>query len=246
MVCGFAGFVCDRQKRQQDSQVWHRCDCRRRGRPASGGHQQSGRKIEHEGKAGRSPSADDGGDAGDVGLAVGTDVLHGTEGVRGHAPESKGNQRLPEHRLGEAFANQQCSKNDRVHKVAGRCDRVEKRLLFEAQAFDAVGQNGEQRKNQGKARPNAADHKQVNHKRQAAQRRSPNGQLVQALVEQGTLDATLARVAQIALVIKNVIDAIHQQVVGNQKEQRSDNQSEVDCVGEEHVGCRKRKRRVYP
>ena len=43
-------------------------------------------------------------------------------------------------------------------------------------------------------------------------------------VKQSTLDAALAWVAQVALVIENVIYAIHKQVVGNQKEQGADEQ----------------------
>ena len=91
-----------------------------------------------------------------------------------------------------------------------RGDRIEKRLFFKAQALDAISQNGKQGKHQRQARPNIADPHQVGNERHAAQARNPDGQLVQALVEHRTFDATLARVVQIALVIKNVVDAIHQ------------------------------------
>ena len=43
-------------------------------------------------------------------------------------------------------------------------------------------------------------------------------------VKQCALDAALARVAKVALVVENVVHAIHKQVVGNQKEQGADEQ----------------------
>ena len=43
-------------------------------------------------------------------------------------------------------------------------------------------------------------------------------------VKQRTLDAALARIAQVTLVVENVVYAIHEQVVWDQKEQSADEQ----------------------
>ena len=45
------------------------------------------------------------------------------------------------------------------------------------------------------------------------------------------LDSTLSRVDEIGFVIEHVIDSVHREVVWHEKEQGSDDESEVDASG---------------
>ena len=61
-----------------------------------------------------------------------------------------------------------------------------------------------------------------------------------------TLDATLARVAKVALIVEDVVHSIHEQVVWNQKEEGSDEECGIQFAGDQKVGSGEWKRGVDP
>ena len=88
--------------------------------------------------------------------------------------------------------------------------------------------------------------KQVDDERKRERNRPKQRRPVPLWVKQSAFDAALARVAQVALVVENVIHAIHKQVVRNQKEQGTDEQIQIEAAGCEEVGGREWKRGIDP
>jgi hypothetical protein len=69
---------------------------------------------------------------------------------------------------------------------------------------------------------------------------------VKLRIQKSSFDTTLAGVSKIALVIKDIVDSIHQKVVWNQKEQGSNYQSHINLFGNEQVGREKGECGVHP
>jgi len=80
-------------------------------------------------------------------------------------------------------------------RAAGQ--RIEKRLLFEAQPFCGIGNDGEDAHGEREPRPRRTDGEKVRQKRHIGDRDGNESRPVHASIEHGALDATLARVAQV-------------------------------------------------
>jgi hypothetical protein len=69
---------------------------------------------------------------------------------------------------------------------------------------------------------------------------------VKLRIQQSSFDPTLAGVSKIALVIKDIVDSIHQKVVWNQKEQSSNYQSQINLLRNKKVSRKKGECGVNP
>ncbi len=56
------------------------------------------------------------------------------------------------------------------------------------------------------------------------------------LVEHGAVRAALAGIAEVGLVVEDVVDAVHREVVRHEEEQRADHERGVDLPRREQVG----------
>ncbi|CAI8358595.1 MAG: Uncharacterised protein [Cellulomonadaceae bacterium TMED98] len=64
--------------------------------------------------------------------------------------------------------------------------------------------------------------------------------------QQASFSATLSRIAQIRFVVEDVVNPVHQDVVGDQKEERPDKKHHVEALGRHVIGNGKGKGRVHP
>ena len=64
--------------------------------------------------------------------------------------------------------------------------------------------------------------------------------------EEGALHPTLSWVSKIRFVIEDVIDAIHQQVVGDEEKHKAHHQYLINTFGEDVIRKAKRKSRINP
>ena len=65
-------------------------------------------------------------------------------------------------------------------------------------------------------------------------------------VKQSSFDATFARVTKVTLIIEDIVDAINQEVIGNEEEECSNYKSEINFVVDEDIGGTKREGGVDP
>ena len=91
-----------------------------------------------------------------------------------------------------------------------------------------------------------ADGDEVRDERQGEDPGCDERRPVPARFQQRALDTALARVAQVGLVVEDVVDAVHREVVRHQEEERADHEGGVDAPGRHEVRGREREGRVDP
>jgi hypothetical protein len=65
-------------------------------------------------------------------------------------------------------------------------------------------------------------------------------------IQQCSFDTALTGVSKITLVVKDIVDAIHQKVIGNEKEDCSNNQWKINSLVHKPVSRKEWKCGVHP
>jgi hypothetical protein len=65
-------------------------------------------------------------------------------------------------------------------------------------------------------------------------------------IKKGSFDTALAGVSKVTLIIKDIVDAIHQKVIGDEKEDRSDNQRKINTLVYKPVSSKEWKCSIDP
>lgn len=223
------------------------CQQARAGRRPGQAQQQHrpGQKIGAQHQIQRDPRAEHRGNGAQLPGAVRDDVLDGAQGMACHPPKQKRAEDAPLGQ-GQAAAGQHPAVDRRGHKMHRAGQRVQPRAFLEAQPRCAVGQHhghaGRQHR-VGQRGPAKGQHRDERKRNDQA---GGEDRAVRIPGQHRALHATLARIAQVRLVVEDVVDPVHQQVVREQEEERSQNQQPVDALPGNQIGRSKGVGGIHP
>ena len=165
--------------------------------------------------------------------------------MRRHPPEEERREQ-GERQSRQLSINKSHGKDRWHHKVQTRGHGVHKGDLLESKVLRGVGHHKEQRQGEHASREERPPENQGDQKRQRKERGEKHHGAMKFRAQQGAFHTTFPRVSKVRLIIEDIIDAIHQDVVGDKEKQSPHDKERIKLSDIEVVGQPKRERCVDP